>query len=80
MANVVAYFCVEEAEIYRLHHVGRPNLKTRFFALLRMTREKLCGNLLAEWVENGEFPNDEAKLAEIVTGVSYVNVKEYLGF
>jgi len=45
-----------------------------------MTREKLCGNLLAEWVENGEFPNDEAKLAEIVTGVSYVNVKEYLGF
>ena len=72
----MAYFCVdEEAEIYRLHHVGLPNLKTRFFASLRMTREKLCGNLLAEWVENGE-----AKLAEIATGVSYANAKEYLGF
>jgi len=45
-----------------------------------MTREKLCGNLLAEWVENGEFPNDEAKLAEIATGVSYANAKEYFGF
>ena|GEM_PF-3463336 len=76
----MAYFCVEEAEIYRLHHVGLPNLKTRFFASLRMTREKLCGNLLAEWVENGEFPNGEAKLAEIATDVSYANAKEYFGF
>lgn len=42
-------------------------------------RRILC-NLLGEWVENGEYPNDEKALREIVEGISYKNAKEYFGF
>jgi len=42
-------------------------------------RRILC-NLVGEWVENGEYPNDEKLLKEIVEGVSYKNVKEYFEF
>jgi len=41
---------------------------------------RIVANLLAEWVENGEFPNDEEKLLEIASGISYTNAKEYFGF
>ena len=41
---------------------------------------RIAVNLLAEWVENGEFPNDEEKLIEIACGISYENAKEYFGF
>jgi len=39
-------------------------------------RRILC-NLIGEWVENGEFPNDEELLGGIVQGISYNNAKEY---
>ncbi|EMT39351.1 Glucuronate isomerase [Thermoanaerobacter thermohydrosulfuricus WC1] len=41
-------------------------------------RRILC-NLLGEWVENGEVPNDIELLGKIVQGVSFNNVKEYIG-
>jgi len=41
---------------------------------------RIMVNLLAEWVENGEFPNDEAKLTEIARGISYENARGYFGF
>jgi glucuronate isomerase len=41
-------------------------------------RRILC-NLLGRWVENGEYPPDEAKLAEIVRGISFGNAKKYFG-
>jgi glucuronate isomerase len=42
-------------------------------------RRILC-DLIGAWVENGEYPNDEAALLRIVRGVCYQNAKQYLGF
>lgn len=39
-------------------------------------RRILC-DLIGEWVENGEYPNDEAALGEIVKGVCFENAKRY---
>ena len=39
-------------------------------------RRILC-NLVGKWVENGEYPNNEASLKKIVEGVSYLNAKRY---
>jgi len=41
-------------------------------------RRILC-NLIGSWVENGEYPNDEAALRRIVEGISYYNAKRYFG-
>lgn len=42
-------------------------------------RRILC-NLLGEWVEAGEYPNDQESLKKIVEGVCYYNAKEYFNF
>lgn len=42
-------------------------------------RRILC-NLVGDWVEDGEYPNDPALLERIVAGVSYRNAKEYFDF
>ena len=41
-------------------------------------RRILC-NLIGNWVENGEFPADEATLKTIVEGICYNNALEYFG-
>lgn len=50
-------------------------------SFLSYTRHKyfrriLCG-LIGEWVENGEYPNDEETLLEVVKDVCYSNAKRY---
>ena len=42
-------------------------------------RRVLC-NLIGEWVENGEFPNDDALLKPIIEGICYKNAFNYFGF
>jgi len=42
-------------------------------------RRILC-NLVGGWVENGEYPNDDAELKTIIEGISYYNAKHYFGF
>lgn len=42
-------------------------------------RRILC-QMIGEWVENGEYPNEEKLLAEIIKGISYNNTVEYFGF
>ena len=42
-------------------------------------RRILC-NLIGNWVESGEFPNDMEILEEIVKGISYNNAINYFGF
>ncbi|MDD6074917.1 MAG: glucuronate isomerase [Clostridium sp.] len=42
-------------------------------------RRILC-ELVGNWVENGESPDDEKLLAEIIKGISYNNAVEYFGF
>ena len=39
-------------------------------------RRILCA-LIGEWVEGGEYPNDEKALGEIVRGICYENAKRY---
>jgi len=39
-------------------------------------RRILC-NLIGGWVENGEYPNDAEKLAEIVRAISFGNAKKF---
>jgi glucuronate isomerase len=37
-------------------------------------------NLIGEYVENGEYPNDQKFLKQLVTGVCYQNAKDYFEF
>lgn len=39
-------------------------------------RRILC-NLIGNWVENGEYPNNEASLKKIVEGICYYNAERY---
>ena len=39
-------------------------------------RRILC-NMVGTWVENGEYPNNEAALKRIIEGVSFYNAKRY---
>jgi len=39
-------------------------------------RRILC-NIIGEWVENGEFPNDEKMLCKIIENICYNNAKQY---
>ena len=39
-------------------------------------RRILC-ELVGSWVENGEYPNDENALKDIIEGISYKNAKKY---
>ncbi len=41
-------------------------------------RRILC-DLVGEWVENGEYPNDIVTLGDIVKGISCENAKKYFG-
>ncbi|MDO5441422.1 MAG: glucuronate isomerase [Bacillota bacterium] len=41
-------------------------------------RRIMC-NLIGNWVENGEFPNDDEVLKDIVEGICYNNAKRYFG-
>ena len=42
-------------------------------------RRIMC-DLIGGWVENGEYPNDQKSLEEIVKGISYNNAVKYFGF
>ena len=42
-------------------------------------RRILC-NLIGGWVENGEYPNDQRALENIIKGICYDNAVRYFGF
>ena len=42
-------------------------------------RRILC-NLIGEWVENGEYPDDPEMLKTIIQGICYNNAQAYFGF
>ncbi len=42
-------------------------------------RRILC-NLIGNWVEAGEFPNDEKALKRIIENICYYNARKYFGF
>ncbi len=41
-------------------------------------RRIMC-NLIGQWVEDGEYPDNEASLKKIVEGISYYNAERYFG-
>jgi glucuronate isomerase len=41
---------------------------------------RLVCNLIGEWVEDGEYPEDMETLGQIVQGISYYNAKDYFNF
>ena len=42
-------------------------------------RRILC-ELIGSWVENGEYPDDEAVLERMIKGICYNNAAAYFGF
>jgi len=40
---------------------------------------RIACNLIGQWVEDGEYPNNEASLKKIVEGISYKNAARYFG-
>jgi glucuronate isomerase len=42
-------------------------------------RRILC-NLIGQWVEDGEYPEDWQSLEKIVKGICYNNAEAYFGF
>ncbi len=63
------------------HFVGMLTDSRSFLSYARHDyfRRILC-NLVGEWIENGEYPNDELYLEKIIKGISYNNAYTYFNF
>ena len=77
-----------EAQMRALANLG---MLSRFVGMLTDSRSfvsyprheyfrRIMCNLIGTWVEDGEYPDDEDTLREIVTGIAYYNAKNYFGF
>lgn len=75
----------------QLKSVGNMGVLGRFVGMLTDSRSflsyprheyfrRILCDLLGEWVEAGEFPNDSELLQTIVEGICYHNAKEYFRF
>lgn len=75
----------------QMQSLANMGLFSRFIGMLTDSRSflsytrheyfrRLICNLIGEWVENGEVPNDPEFLGKIVQGISYYNAKEYFQF
>jgi glucuronate isomerase len=81
----------KEGMILQMKTLADLGLLSRFVGMLTDSRSflsytrheyfrRILCNLIGEWVENGEFPNDMELLGSIVQGISYNNAKEYFQF
>ncbi|WP_276357944.1 glucuronate isomerase [Cohnella caldifontis] len=81
----------KEGMIAQMKSLADMGLLSRFVGMLTDSRSflsytrheyfrRILCNLIGEWVEGGEFPNDPELLGTIVQNVSYNNAKEYFGF
>ena len=85
------WFCDTNDGMYQqMRTLARLGLLGNFIGMLTDSRSflsytrhelfrRLMCNLVGEWVENGEYPNDEKTLKKIVEGISYNNAKRYFG-
>lgn len=80
----------KDGMIKQMVALGNLGLLSRFVGMLTDSRSflsytrheyfrRILCNLIGEWVENGEFPNDKELLGSIVENISYNNAKEYFG-
>ncbi|MHA2938059.1 glucuronate isomerase [Vibrio sp. RC27] len=78
----------KEGMIEQLKTLANLGLLGRFVGMLTDSRSllsfprheyfrRILCNLIGEWVEQGELPNDEALLKETVEAICYGNAKEY---
>ncbi|MEC2054453.1 glucuronate isomerase [Peribacillus psychrosaccharolyticus] len=81
----------KEGMIDQMKALANVGLFTRFLGMLTDSRSflsytrheyfrRILCQLLGEWVENGEVPNDMELLGSIVQGISYDNANTYFGF
>ncbi len=81
----------KEGMIQQMKTLADCGLLTRFVGMLTDSRSflsytrheyfrRILCNLIGEWVENGEFPDDRELLGAIVQNICYNNAKEYFGF
>ena len=85
------WFCDTNDGMYQqMRTLARLGLLGNFIGMLTDSRSflsytrhelfrRLMCNLIGEWVENGQYPNDEKSLKKIVEGISYYNAKRYFG-
>lgn len=81
----------KDGMIEQMKSLANMGLISRFIGMLTDSRSflsytrheyfrRIVCSLIAEWVENGEVPNNLEFLGEIVQGICYLNAKEYFGF
>lgn len=81
----------KEGMLNQMKALANVGLFTRFLGMLTDSRSflsytrheyfrRILCQLLGEWVENGEVPNDMELLGNIVQGISYHNANTYFGF
>lgn len=80
----------KEGMIEQMKTLASTGLLSRFVGMLTDSRSflsytrheyfrRILCNLIGEWVENGEFPDDIELLGNIVKGICYNNAKNYFG-
>lgn len=81
----------KEGMIEQMKALSNLGLLSRFVGMLTDSRSflsytrheyfrRILCNLIGEWVENGEAPDDMELLGGIVENICYNNAKEYFGF
>jgi glucuronate isomerase len=81
----------KEGMLNQLKTLADIGLLSRFVGMLTDSRSflsytrheyfrRIVCNLIGEWVENGEVPNDLKLLGTIVQNISYNNAKQYFNF
>lgn len=81
----------KDGMLEQMKSLANTALFSRFIGMLTDSRSflsytrheyfrRIVCNLIGEWVENGEVPDDIEFLGKIVQGISYNNAKEYFNF
>jgi len=81
----------KDGMIQQMKSLSNMGLFSRFIGMLTDSRSflsytrheyfrRIVCSQIAEWVENGEVPNNIEFLGSIVQGICYQNAKEYFGF
>lgn len=77
--------------IAQMKTLGNQGLLSRFIGMLTDSRSflsysrhdyfrRILCNLIGNWVENGEYPNDTEWLGQIIQDISYFNAQRYFDF
>ncbi|MEG0306769.1 MAG: glucuronate isomerase [Clostridium sp.] len=80
----------KDGMIEQMKVLGNTGLLSRFVGMLTDSRSflsytrheyfrRILCNLIGEWAENGEVPDDMELLGNMVKGICYGNAKEYFG-